>query len=120
LKANIEHLDEIGEIKFKFIGDPVELEVHVFQVFEWQGLEKETEEMRPQWWDEDKVNGVNFGSYLVLYCVLILFALLCQVPFSQMWPDDEFWFPHLLRGERFKASFVFEGHDKIVESNIEA
>ena len=106
------------------------------KVFEWQGLEKETEEMRPQWWDEDKVNGVNFGSYLVLYCVLILFALLCQVPFSQMWPDDELWFPHMLRfhlaisdsilwnilccrGERFKASFVFEGHDKIVESNIE-
>ena len=72
LKANVEHLDEIGEIKFKFIGDPVELEVHVFQVIivncspepayfelkvsEWQGLEEETEEMRPQWWDEDKVN----------------------------------------------------------------
>ena len=72
MKANVEHLDEIGEIKFKFIGDPVELEVHVFQVIiddcspepdfseqkvcEWQGLEEETEEMRPQWWDEDKVN----------------------------------------------------------------
>ena len=32
LKANVEHLDEIGEMNFKFIGDPVELEVHVFQV----------------------------------------------------------------------------------------
>ena len=32
MKANVEHLDEIGEINFKFIGDPVELEVHVFQV----------------------------------------------------------------------------------------
>jgi len=73
LKANVEHLDEIGEMNFKFIGDPVELEVHVFQVFQWEGFEKETEEMRPQWWDENKV------------------------PFSQMWPDDELWFPHLLR-----------------------
>jgi len=94
LIAHVQDMQEIGEINFKFIGDPMELEVHVFQVTKWEGMEKETEEMRPQWWDLDKV------------------------PFSQMWPDDEMWFPYMLRGENFKASFVFEGHDKIVESNI--
>ena len=32
LKADVDNLDDIGEINFKFLGDPVELEVHVFQV----------------------------------------------------------------------------------------
>ena len=32
LMAHVEDMQEIGEINFKFIGDPVELEVHVFQV----------------------------------------------------------------------------------------
>ena len=32
LIAHVEDMQEIGEINFKFIGDPVELEVHVFQV----------------------------------------------------------------------------------------
>ena len=32
LIAHVEDMQEIGEINFKFIDDPVELEVHVFQV----------------------------------------------------------------------------------------
>ena len=32
LIAHVEDMLEIGEINFKFIGDPVDLEVHVFQV----------------------------------------------------------------------------------------
>ena len=32
LMAHVEDMQEIGEINFKFIGDPLELEVHVFQV----------------------------------------------------------------------------------------
>ena len=67
------------------------------EVSEWQGLEEETEEMRPQWWDEDKVNGISFASCLMLCCCCCVFYLFDQVPFSQMWPDDELWFPHLLR-----------------------
>ena len=53
----------------------------------WEGMEKETEEMRPQWWDEDKV------SVDVFPCK----HFLAQVPFAQMWPDDEMWFPYMLR-----------------------
>jgi hypothetical protein len=36
-------------------GDPVSLEVHAFQTSKFQGTAVETEEMRPQWFQEDQV-----------------------------------------------------------------
>jgi hypothetical protein len=38
-----------------FKGDPVSLEVHAFQTSKFQGTAVETEEMRPQWFQEDQV-----------------------------------------------------------------
>jgi hypothetical protein len=37
-------------------GDPVLLEVHAFQTRRFQGTAVETEEMRPQWFQEDQVD----------------------------------------------------------------
>lgn len=51
-------------------------------------------EMRPQWFRTD------------------------QIPFSQMWPDDHFWFPMLLNNEKFEGYFKFEGHNKILDYSI--
>ena len=85
-----EELEEVGTIVFQFLGDPVELEVHVFQVLvpvvvvevslttvlqvhQFSGTGGETEEMRPVWWEE------------------------ATVPFPRMWPDDILWFPIMLR-----------------------
>lgn len=36
------------------------------------------------------------------------------LPFDNMWPDDKYWFPHFLAGNKFKGRFVFEGQDKII------
>ena len=47
--------DEVGLIEFEFEGDPVLLEVHVFQTRTFSGEMTETEEMRPQWWEEAQV-----------------------------------------------------------------
>ena len=47
--------DEVGLIEFEFEGDPVLLEVHVFQTRTFSGEMTETEEMRPQWWEEAEV-----------------------------------------------------------------
>ncbi|HUW72116.1 MAG TPA: hypothetical protein VMV66_02950 [Candidatus Humimicrobiaceae bacterium] len=30
-----------------------------------------------------------------------------EIPFNQMWPDDKFWLPRILRGEKLKGKFVF-------------
>ena len=45
----------MGLIEFEFEGDPVLLEVHVFQTRTFSGEMTETEEMRPQWWEEAEV-----------------------------------------------------------------
>lgn len=54
-----------------------------------------------------------------------------NVPFSEMWPDDERWYPIMLRNwerarqERdekrklFDAFFLFQGFDKIIQQRID-
>ena len=46
----------MGLIEFEFEGDPMLLEVHVFQTRTFSGEMTETEEMRPQWWEEAEVS----------------------------------------------------------------
>jgi 8-oxo-dGTP diphosphatase/2-hydroxy-dATP diphosphatase len=72
LEVLVEDLRPAGTIHFEFVGEPVQLEVHVFQTAEFQGTVVETEEMAPRWWPE------------------------LELPFHLMWPDDEYWFPLLL------------------------
>ena len=36
-----------------------------------------------------------------------------------MWPDDEFWHPHIFNGQKFSAYFLYEGLDKIVKQRID-
>lgn len=51
--------------------------------------------MRPEWFDAD------------------------AIPFETMWPDDKYWFPLLLRGQKFSGYFLFEGHDKILKYTLD-
>ena len=90
-----QHLDETATIDFEFEGDPVLWEVHVFQTTQFSGEMQETEEMRPRWWQEQ------------------------EVPFQEMWLDDQHWYPHMFKKEKFKAYFLFQGHDKILNFNID-
>ncbi|MEM6822653.1 MAG: NUDIX hydrolase, partial [Verrucomicrobiota bacterium] len=41
-----------------------------------------------------------------------------EVPFDQMWKDDEFWFPHMVEGRYFKGYFTFE-EDRMLSDRIE-
>ena len=50
--------------------------------------------MKPQWYEEEKV------------------------PFKSMWPDDEFWFPYMLRGTLFYGYFIFKGMNDIVDYKL--
>ncbi|XP_069125700.1 oxidized purine nucleoside triphosphate hydrolase-like [Argopecten irradians] len=88
-------LKEVGLLKFEFKDEPQILEVHVFTSDNFEGEPKETEEMRPKWFDEK------------------------SIPFEQMWPDDIFWFPLLLGGKSFSGYFWFEGLNDIVKYNLE-
>lgn len=52
-------------------------------------------EMRPQWFERDKI------------------------PFSQMWADDILWFPLMLQKKKFVGYFKFQGHDVILSHTLE-
>ncbi len=95
-EAGIEAHDlaRMGLIYFEFKGDPQILEVHIFRTTSFSGTPVETEEMKPQWFTID------------------------EIPFKNMWPDDMYWFPMLLSGRKFKATFLFDGHDIILSREL--
>ncbi len=74
----------MGVLDFSFENDPKILEVHVFRATEVQGTPIETEEMKPQWFAID------------------------NIPYHQMWSDDEHWLPLLLAGKKFKGDVFFD------------
>lgn len=86
---------KIAEIEFVF---PHQSEwnqiVHVYTAKNWSGDPIESEEMKPKW---IKVN---------------------EIPYAQMWADDIFWFPNFLKKKAFRARFVFNSDNEIVESWI--
>ncbi len=73
-----------GVLDFSFESDPKKLEVHVFRVTEFNGKPRESEEMKPQWFD------------------------IKDIPYVNMWSDDPFWLPLLLEGKSFKGMFHFD------------
>ena len=85
---------KIAVFDFEFIGNPEIMEVHLFQGLDIKEDPRESEEMRPQWFD------VN------------------QVPFDEMWPDDIHWFPLFLADKKFRAKFLFGESDKIMDMKI--
>ncbi|KAK7174489.1 hypothetical protein R3I93_001643 [Phoxinus phoxinus] len=91
----VDTLLKIGNIKFEFIGETELLDVHIFRADTYKGEPTESDEMRPQWFDTDKI------------------------PFSQMWADDVQWFPLMLEKKKFLGYFKFLGHDVIVEHKLE-
>lgn len=65
--------------------DGYALFVHVFTATGCDGEPQETDEATPLWTPLD------------------------QVPFDQMWADDEIWFPLMLEGTPFRGCFLFDG-----------
>jgi 8-oxo-dGTP diphosphatase/2-hydroxy-dATP diphosphatase len=75
------------------------LEIHVYLADIARGAllnPQETDEMKPQWFD------------------------VAALPFDSMWADDRHWYPQLLdaAAPRFKAHFLFRGHDLILKQSL--
>ncbi|XP_059835799.1 oxidized purine nucleoside triphosphate hydrolase [Hypanus sabinus] len=90
----VQSLEKIGYIRFEFVGEAELLDVYIFRTDSYQGEPVESEEMRPQWFD------------------------LAKLPFSEMWPDDIYWFPLMLQRKMFKGYFKFEGHNTILDYTL--
>ena len=75
----------LGKIKFTFLGsDEPDHLVHFYRAPGFEGTLRETEEMKPEWFEEK------------------------EIPYEKMWLDDRYWLPILLAGKSFEGWFNFK------------
>lgn len=96
VSINPADLKSYGSIKFSFDGKPDwNQEVHFFVTEKWEGEPVESEEMKPQWYDNDKL------------------------PFENMWLDDPYWMPKVLAGKKIEGEFTFnENGSEILKFDV--
>jgi 8-oxo-dGTP pyrophosphatase MutT (NUDIX family) len=78
-----------GVLTFDFEDSLKVLEVHLFHVGSFRGTPIETDEMRPQWFSNNKI------------------------PYDQMWPDDQHWLPNFLQERIQIGNFHFIDQNRI-------
>ncbi|MEI7451725.1 MAG: 8-oxo-dGTP diphosphatase [Candidatus Falkowbacteria bacterium] len=87
-------VEKVGLVEFEFVGNPEILEVHIFKANDFLGEPVESEEMRPQWFHVD------------------------EIPFADMWPDDEYWLPLLLAGKKFTGKLLFADQNTVISQEF--
>lgn len=92
---NCLEIKQIGVLDFSWKNKDEILEVHIFKVEKFEGEPTESEEMKPEWFDVDKI------------------------PFEKMWSDDPHWFPLFLENKKFKGKFIFDDGDKVIQYNLD-
>ena len=85
---------KVGEILFHFQTDEQDHLVHFFRAEKFNGNLRESDEMKPEWFDVDKI------------------------PYEQMWVDDKYWLPLLLSGKKFRGNFVFNKDFQVAEYKL--
>ncbi len=68
--------------------------VFVFIAHKWKGDPVESEEMKPAWYD------------------------LTEIPYDNMWIDDQYWLPKVLAGQKVKAAFLLDSGGKELEHEV--
>ena len=86
-------LEMIGELFFQFL-DGYKLHVAVFAAGDCEGELIETDEATPIWTRVE------------------------EIPYHDMWEDDAYWLPLLLRRKKFCGYFVFDG-DKLLSHRVD-
>lgn len=79
--------EKVGVIDFENVDnmDNIKnIQTHIFLVKSWTGDVTESQEMAPKWFK------------------------VCDIPFDEMWADDKYWFPRMLKKEYFNAYFNFK------------
>jgi len=94
--VDVSNLNKVAELSFYFPHNPAwDQMVHVYLAENWTGEPKESDEMRPEWFS------VN------------------ELPFQDMWPDDIFWLPEVVKGNSLKAMFKFGEKDVVLDKKVE-
>lgn len=82
----------MGESLFQFV-DGYSIHVHTYVARDYEGTPTETDEAIPLWFNLD------------------------EIPYHEMWEDDEIWLPRLLEGQKFKGRYLFDG-DKMLDHEL--
>lgn len=85
-------LKQRGILKFQFC-DGYSLHGTVFTATGYTGTPTETDEADPLWF------GVG------------------EIPYDEMWEDDQYWLPQVLDGQNFEGRFLFDG-DKMLGKHL--
>jgi 8-oxo-dGTP diphosphatase len=93
LGIEVSDLEYCGQHKFQFV-DGYSIHVWVYRTREFEGRPRTTREAEPMWLRQD------------------------EIPYDQMWEDDKFWLPMVIRGERFLSRWIFDG-DRMLDYHIE-
>ena len=92
----VKFLKQVATLDFYFTHNPDwNQQVIVFEAREWEGVPKESEEMKPFWYSFQKI------------------------PYKKMWADDIYWLPLVLEGKKVKASFLFNEKEEILDYTAE-
>jgi 8-oxo-dGTP pyrophosphatase MutT (NUDIX family) len=93
IPTKFEKVAEITFVEPSIPGEGIWV-AHVFLIKKWTGKITESEEMKPRWFFINKV------------------------PYEKMWTSDALWLPRVLKGEKFKAKFIYGNKEKIKEQEI--
>lgn len=96
VSVGVGDLQDRGELLFRFQNKPsTVLRVRLFKSDQFVGEPKESEEMRPKYFNKD------------------------NIPYGKMWDDDKFWLPLFIEGKTLKGEFLFDENEKVVKYEVE-
>jgi 8-oxo-dGTP pyrophosphatase MutT (NUDIX family) len=87
----------IGENDFIYDlgnGESKRMYTHIYFCDRWEGEPAESEEMAPQWFSTD------------------------TIPFDKMWPDDQYWLPEVLAGNKVLGTFTFDEQNNMLTHDV--
>ena len=74
--------------------NPWHMFVYAYVAEAWEGEPAESEEMRPKWFHVE------------------------DLPYGDMWDDDEFWLPYVLDGKKVVGEFTFDINDRLLTHDV--
>lgn len=79
------NMTKVGFMEFEFANEPEKImEMHIFLIHDFVGQPRETEEMKPMWFDEK------------------------DIPYDDMWTVDRFWLPQVLAGKKIRGRALYD------------